>query len=95
MATLNIKNFPAPLYEKLRERAERERRSLAQEIIHLLLCPLGTGLLGLLKELGRKDKARHRITVAATYTHLRLQPLENGRAFGPLSWNAGKTPALL
>ena len=36
MATLNIKNFPDPLYEKLRERAKQEHRSLAQEVIHIL-----------------------------------------------------------
>jgi plasmid stability protein len=36
MATLNIKNFPDPLYEKLQERAQQEHRSLAQEVIHLL-----------------------------------------------------------
>ena len=36
MATLNIKNFPEPLYHKLQEQAEREHRSVAQEVIHLL-----------------------------------------------------------
>lgn len=36
MATLNIKNLPDPLYRKLRARAKRERRSVAQEVIHLL-----------------------------------------------------------
>jgi plasmid stability protein len=36
MATLNIKNFPDPLYEKLQERAQQEHRSLTQEVIHLL-----------------------------------------------------------
>jgi plasmid stability protein len=36
MATLNIKNFPEPLYEKLQERAQQEHRSLAQEVIHIL-----------------------------------------------------------
>jgi plasmid stability protein len=36
MATLNIKSFPEPLYEALRERAKRRHRSLAQEVIHLL-----------------------------------------------------------
>lgn len=36
MATLNIKNFPDDLYEQLQERAEREHRSLAQQVIHLL-----------------------------------------------------------
>ncbi len=36
MATLNLKNFPDALYEHLRARARRERRSIAQEVIHLL-----------------------------------------------------------
>ncbi len=36
MAILNIKNFPEDLYERLRARAERERRSVAQEVTHLL-----------------------------------------------------------
>jgi plasmid stability protein len=36
VAVLNIKGFPDDLYEELRERALREHRSLAQEVIHLL-----------------------------------------------------------
>jgi hypothetical protein len=36
MATLSIQNFPDQLYEKLLARAEQERRSIAQEVIHLL-----------------------------------------------------------
>lgn len=36
MATLNIKNFPEGLYERLRRDAERERRSLAQQVVYLL-----------------------------------------------------------
>jgi len=36
MATLNIKDFPDALYERLQERAEREHRSLAEQVIHLL-----------------------------------------------------------
>lgn len=36
MATLNIKNFPNSLYRKLKGRARRERRSMAQEVTHLL-----------------------------------------------------------
>jgi plasmid stability protein len=36
VATLNIKNFPAALYRKLKARARRERRSMAQEVTHLL-----------------------------------------------------------
>ena len=36
MATLNIKNMPDGLYKKLQARAKRERRSVAQEVTHLL-----------------------------------------------------------
>ena len=36
MATLNVKNFPDRLYRKLQRRAESNRRSVAQEIIHLV-----------------------------------------------------------
>lgn len=41
MATLNIENFPDVLYERLQERAEREQRSLAQQVIHLLEASVG------------------------------------------------------
>lgn len=36
MATLNIKNFPQDLYDRLVERARRERRSMAQEVTSIL-----------------------------------------------------------
>ncbi len=36
MATLNIKNLPDKLYKKLRARAKRQRRSVAQEVIQIL-----------------------------------------------------------
>ena len=36
MATLNIKNLPDAMYRKLQARAKRERRSVAQEVTHLL-----------------------------------------------------------
>ncbi|HKR67131.1 MAG TPA: Arc family DNA-binding protein [Thermoanaerobaculia bacterium] len=36
MATLNVKNFPDRLYRKLQRRAEKNRRSVAQEIIQLV-----------------------------------------------------------
>ncbi len=36
MATLNIKSFPDKLYTKLQKRAKNDRRSLAQEVIHIL-----------------------------------------------------------
>lgn len=36
MATLNVKNFPPELYERLKRRAAAERRSVAQQVVHLL-----------------------------------------------------------
>ena len=42
MATLNIKNLPDRLYKKLQARAKRERRSVAQEVTHLLDAALAT-----------------------------------------------------
>jgi plasmid stability protein len=41
MATLNLKNFPENLYAQLRARARRERRSVAQEVVHLLERAVG------------------------------------------------------
>jgi len=37
MATLNIKGFPEELYERLREQAKKEHRSISQQVIHLLV----------------------------------------------------------
>lgn len=75
MATLNIKNLPDGLYERLRARAKRERRSIAQEATHLLATALEPRqtlsileLRGLGKELWRgKDAAAHIETERAAW----------------------------
>jgi plasmid stability protein len=36
VATLNIKNFPDPLYGRIKKRAGKNRRSIAQEVVQLL-----------------------------------------------------------
>ena len=36
MAVLNVKNIPDSLYRKLKMRAKRQHRSIAQEVTHLL-----------------------------------------------------------
>jgi plasmid stability protein len=51
MATLNIKNFPDALYQQLQDHAEREHRSLAQEVIHLLEESAGQSKLHSILEL--------------------------------------------
>ena len=67
MATLNVKNLPDALYRKLKARAKRERRSVAQEVTVLLTEALEPPaprsileLRGLGKELwGSVDAADH------------------------------------
>ena len=49
MATLNIKSLPDPLYEKLKARARRERRSVAQEVIGILSAALETPSLSIME----------------------------------------------
>lgn len=36
MATLNVKNLPEALYRSLKDRAKRQRRSIAQEVVQIL-----------------------------------------------------------
>ena len=43
MSSLTLKNIPEDLLGALREAAERDRRSLTQEIIHLLTVALRGG----------------------------------------------------
>jgi plasmid stability protein len=67
VATLNVKNLPDGLYKKLKARARRERRSVAQEVAQLLEAALEPpkarsilDLQGLGKELWRGiDAAAH------------------------------------
>ncbi|MBI2736470.1 MAG: hypothetical protein HYX38_07990 [Rhodospirillales bacterium] len=67
MATLNVKNLPDALYRKLKARAKRERRSVAQEVTVLLAQALEPDppisileLRGLGKELWKDvDAASH------------------------------------
>lgn len=67
MATLNVKNLPDALYRKLQARAKRDRRSVAQEVTHLLSealeVPKALSILelqGLGKELWQGvDAAKH------------------------------------
>ena len=57
MATLNIKHLPDALYRKLKARAKRERRSVAQEVTVLLaqaLEPPATRSILELRGLGKE-----------------------------------------
>jgi plasmid stability protein len=42
MATLNVKGLPDALYKRLQARAKRDRRSVAQEVTHILTEALET-----------------------------------------------------
>lgn len=67
MATLNVKNVPDALYRRLQAHARRQRRSVTQEVVHLLSQALEHSeprsileLRGLGKERWRRiDAARH------------------------------------
>ncbi|HEU5231392.1 MAG TPA: hypothetical protein VFU50_00930 [Terriglobales bacterium] len=67
MAVLNVKNVPDSLYRKIKAKAKRERRSVAQEVLHLLSSALESPkrlsileLKGLGKELWNEiDPADH------------------------------------
>jgi plasmid stability protein len=67
MATLNVKNLSDELYEKLKKRSRRSRRSIAQEVSVILSRALAedgelsvTSLRGLGKELwADEDAATH------------------------------------
>jgi plasmid stability protein len=60
MAILNVKNLPDALYQKLRDRARRQHRSISQEVVHLLSQALdGETPLSIL-ELKGLGKARWR-----------------------------------
>jgi plasmid stability protein len=66
MAILNVKDLPDALYKKLKARAKRDRRSVAQEVTHLLSEALEApkrssvlALRGLGKELWLGDVTEH------------------------------------
>jgi len=67
MATLNIKKLPDALYRRLKARAKRQHRSVAQEVTHILeealdrAEPLSIlGLQGLGKEIwAQTDASAH------------------------------------
>jgi plasmid stability protein len=57
MATLNIKNFDDALYERLKARAARQRRSVSQEVAHLVAESLDRDAEASLLELEGLGKA--------------------------------------
>ena len=66
MATLNIKAFPDALYRKLQTRARRERRSVAQEVTHLIDAALTVSKpLSILELQGLGKKAWEGVDAAA------------------------------
>jgi plasmid stability protein len=66
MATLNVKNLPDGLYRKLKARAKRERRSVAQEVTVLLTEALdSTASLSILQLQGLGKELWHDIDAEA------------------------------
>jgi plasmid stability protein len=67
MATLNIKNFPDKLHRRLKQLAERDARSVAQEVIHLLTLAVGEPRVASLLELRGLGREAWRGVDAARY----------------------------
>jgi plasmid stability protein len=67
MATLNIKNLPDALYRKLKKRAERQRRSIAQEVTQILADTLAERELLSILELRALGKAQWHGTDAVAH----------------------------
>ena len=44
MSTIVVKNFPDELHGRLKERAERNHRSMTKEVVHLIAIGLGSEL---------------------------------------------------
>jgi plasmid stability protein len=70
MATLYVENVPDELYEALRERAKRERRSMAAEVIRILEVEIPT----------RSDIARRRAVMRGIEEIRAMSPIGDGPA---------------
>lgn len=70
MATLNVKNLPDALYRKLRARAKRQRRSIAQEVTHILANTLHESELHAITELQGLGKEHWKGIDAALHVEL-------------------------
>jgi len=42
VSTIVVRNFPEDLHDRLKERAERNRRSMTKEVVHLIEAGLGS-----------------------------------------------------
>ena len=76
MATLNIKGFPDGLYKMLQQRAELDRRSLAQEVICLLQLAVEETKKPSLLELRGLGKKRWEGVNATKHIHLERESWE-------------------
>ncbi|MCW5733098.1 MAG: hypothetical protein KIS73_03195 [Enhydrobacter sp.] len=82
MATLHVRNLPDGLYRKLKARAKRERRSVAQEVTVLLTAALDSepplSILqsqGLGKELWLDIDAEAQVRKRVRRTRARTEPM--------------------
>ncbi len=72
MATLNIKGFPDGLHRKLKARAKRNRRSVAQEVTQMISDAIDTPKL--LSELDLRGLGREAWRVADAPAEVAPQP---------------------
>lgn len=80
MASVTIKNIPEPLYGRLKEAAERNRRSLNAEVILRLEQSLGAGPVEPATFLERARELRERARIPYLTEAALREAREEGRA---------------
>ena len=66
MPTIQIRNLPTELYDKLKASAAKSRRSLTQETIHLLEQQLNVDMTSILVKRQKLHRANQELTSAKT-----------------------------
>ncbi|MBN2416810.1 Arc family DNA-binding protein [bacterium] len=79
MRTVTVKNIPNDLYEKIKETAHGNRRSINNEIIHRLDRSLRSQVIDAEALLSRIERLRHDVSVPLLTDEMIAAAKEDGR----------------
>ncbi|MBO6535414.1 MAG: Arc family DNA-binding protein [Balneolaceae bacterium] len=71
MANITIKNIPDEVYEQLKERAKRNRRSINNEVIHLIESQFRANQINVEEVLYKARKLRSKMKGSLTEEEIR------------------------
>jgi plasmid stability protein len=71
MANITIKNIPDDVYEQLKERAKRNRRSINNEVIHLIESQFRANQINVEEVLYKARKLRSKMKGSLTEEEIR------------------------